>query len=428
MSNNNTNTTAPVPIRLDRIEDAIADIRDGKIVLVVDDEDRENEGDMICAAEKITPEMVNFMIREGRGLMCAPLTEERCHELGLEMMVTSNTSVHTTPFTVSVDLLGNGCTTGISASDRSKTIQALVDPDTKPEDLGRPGHIFPLRAVEGGVIRRAGHTEAAVDLARLAGLEPAGVLIEVLNEDGTMARLPELRLMADRFGMKLVSIQDLIEYRLRTESLIRREIGVDMPTEWGHFDLIAYKQSNTGDTHLALVKGSWEPDEPVLVRVHSSCVTGDIFGSCRCDCGGQLHTAMQMVEAEGKGVVLYMFQEGRGIGLINKLKAYKLQEMGRDTVEANLDLGLPMDARDYGVGAQILRDLNIHKIRLISNNPKKRAGLMGYGLEIVDSVPIEIPANPYNERYLRTKRDKMGHLIMKEPVVSQEPVNHEQQM
>ncbi|RIV22537.1 bifunctional 3,4-dihydroxy-2-butanone-4-phosphate synthase/GTP cyclohydrolase II [Fibrisoma montanum] len=427
MSNNNTNTTTPASIRLDRIEDAIADIRDGKIVLVVDDEDRENEGDMICAAEKITPEMVNFMIREGRGLMCAPLTEERCLELGLEMMVTSNTSVHTTPFTVSVDLLGNGCTTGISASDRSKTIQALVNPDTKPEDLGRPGHIFPLRAVEGGVIRRAGHTEAAVDLAQLAGLAPAGVLIEVLNEDGTMARLPQLRVMADRFGMKLVSIQDLIEYRLRTESLIRREIGVDMPTEWGHFDLIAYKQSNTGDTHLALVKGSWEPNEPVLVRVHSSCVTGDIFGSCRCDCGGQLHTAMQMVEAEGKGVVLYMFQEGRGIGLINKLKAYKLQEMGRDTVEANLDLGLPMDARDYGVGAQILRDLNIHKIRLISNNPKKRAGLMGYGLEIVDSVPIEIPANPYNERYLRTKRDKMGHLIMKEPV-SPEPVNQEQQM
>ncbi|SFD35893.1 bifunctional 3,4-dihydroxy-2-butanone-4-phosphate synthase/GTP cyclohydrolase II [Spirosoma endophyticum] len=426
MNNNSANTEpsddshvdhpALAPIRLDRIEEAIADIRAGKIVLVVDDEDRENEGDMICAAEMVTAEMVNFMVREGRGLMCAPLTQERCEALGLDMMVTSNTSVHTTPFTVSVDLLGNGCTTGISASDRAKTLQALVDPNTMPDDLGRPGHIFPLRAVEGGVIRRAGHTEAAVDLARMAGLSPAGVLIEVLNEDGTMARLPELRVLADRFGMKLISIQDLIEYRLRTETLIRREIGVDMPTEWGHFDLIAYKQSNTGDTHLALVKGSWEPNEPVLVRVHSSCITGDIFGSCRCDCGAQLHESLKMVEAEGKGVVVYMFQEGRGIGLINKLKAYKLQEMGRDTVEANLDLGLPMDARDYGVGAQILRDLGIRKLRLISNNPKKRAGLMGYGLEIVDTVPIEIKSNPHNERYLRTKRDKMGHTIMNEPV------------
>ncbi len=430
MSNNNTNVTTNESldqphsdvIRLDRIEDAIADIKAGKIVLVVDDEDRENEGDMICAAEMITPEMVNFMIREARGLMCAPLTQERCEELGLEMMVTSNTSVHTTPFTVSVDLLGNGCTTGISASDRAKTIRALVDPDTKPDDLGRPGHIFPLRSVEGGVIRRAGHTEAAVDLARLAGLSPVGVLIEVLNEDGTMARLPQLRVMADRFGMKLISIQDLIEYRLRTETLIRREIGVDLPTEWGHFDLIAYKQSNTGDTHLALVKGSWEPNEPVLVRVHSSCVTGDIFGSCRCDCGPQLHAAMKMVEAEGKGIVVYMFQEGRGIGLLNKLKAYKLQEMGRDTVEANLDLGLPMDSRDYGIGAQILRDLGVRKLRLISNNPKKRAGLMGYGLEIMDTVPIEIPANPHNERYLRTKRDKMGHTIMNEPVNEEQPL------
>ncbi|MBD2752240.1 bifunctional 3,4-dihydroxy-2-butanone-4-phosphate synthase/GTP cyclohydrolase II [Spirosoma validum] len=404
------------PIRLDSIEEAVADIKAGKIVIVVDDEDRENEGDMICAAEMITPEMVNFMIREARGLMCAPLTQERCDELGLDMMVTSNTSVHTTPFTVSVDLLGHGCTTGISASDRSNTIRALVDPAINPEDLGRPGHIFPLRSVEGGVIRRAGHTEAAVDLARMAGLAPAGVLIEVLNEDGTMARLPELRVMADRFGMKLVSIQDLIAYRLRTETLIRREIGVDMPTEWGHFDLIAYKQSNTGDTHLALVKGTWEPNEPVLVRVHSSCVTGDIFGSCRCDCGPQLHAAMQMVEKEGKGAIVYMFQEGRGIGLMNKLKAYKLQEMGRDTVEANLELGLPMDARDYGVGAQILRDLGIRKLRLISNNPKKRAGLMGYGLEIIDTIPVEIPSNPHNETYLRTKRDKMGHTIMNEPV------------
>lgn len=410
MSNNNTNSAA-APIRLDSIEDAIADIRDGKIVIVVDDEDRENEGDMICAAEKITPEMVNFMVKEGRGLMCVPLTQERCEELGLEMMVGNNTSVHTTPFTVSVDLLGHGCTTGISASDRSKTIQALADPTTDPNDLGRPGHIFPLKAAEGGVLRRTGHTEAAIDLAKLAGLKPAGVLIEVLNEDGTMARVPQLREMADRFGMKLVSIQDLIEYRLRQETMIRREIGVDMPTIWGHFDLIAFKQIDTDETHLALVKGTWDADEPVLVRVHSSCVTGDIFGSCRCDCGGQLHAALEMVEREGKGVVIYMNQEGRGIGLLNKLKAYKLQEMGRDTVEANLELGLPMDARNYGVGAQILRDLGVHKIRLISNNPKKRAGLMGYGLEIVESVPIELPSNPHNERYLQTKRDKMGHTL-----------------
>jgi 3,4-dihydroxy 2-butanone 4-phosphate synthase/GTP cyclohydrolase II len=421
MSNNNTNIDQPehfdaAPIRLDRIEEAIADIKAGKIVLVVDDEDRENEGDMICAAEMVTPEMVNFMVREARGLMCAPLTQDRCDQLGLDMMVSSNTSVHTTPFTVSVDLLGQGCTTGISASDRAKTIRALVDPNTTPDDLGRPGHIFPLRAVEGGVIRRAGHTEAAVDLAKLAGLSPVGVLIEVLNEDGSMARLPQLRILADRFGMKLVSIQDLIEYRLQTETLIRREIGVDMPTEFGHFDLIAFRQSNTGDTHLALVKGTWEPNEPVLVRVHSSCITGDIFGSCRCDCGGQLHASLKMIEAEGRGVLVYMFQEGRGIGLLNKLKAYKLQEMGRDTVEANLDLGLPMDARDYGVGAQILRDLGVRKLRLISNNPKKRAGLMGYGLEIVDTVPIEIASNPFNERYLRTKRDKMGHTIMNEPI------------
>ncbi len=408
MSNFDTTT----PIRLDRIEDAIDDIRDGKIIIVVDDEDRENEGDLICAAETITPELVNFMTKEGRGLMCAPLTGARCDELNLGMMVGDNTSLHTTPFTVSVDLLGHGCTTGISASDRAKTIQALVDPLTTPEDLGRPGHIFPLRAVDGGVLRRAGHTEATVDFARLAGLKPAGVLIEILNEDGTMARLPQLRVMADRLGMKLVSIQDLIQYRLRIESLIHRVISVDMPTEFGHFELTAYKQANTDDTHLALTKGHWEPGEAVMVRVHSSCVTGDIFGSCRCDCGGQLHKSMQMVEAEGKGVVLYMFQEGRGIGLINKLRAYKLQEQGRDTVEANLDLGLPMDARDYGVGAQILRDLGIQKIRLISNNPKKRVGLMGYGLEIVDTIPIELPTNPYNQHYMETKRDKMGHTIL----------------
>ncbi|MHA8073968.1 bifunctional 3,4-dihydroxy-2-butanone-4-phosphate synthase/GTP cyclohydrolase II [Aquirufa sp. HETE-40SA] len=398
-------------IRLDRIEDALEDIRQGKIIIVADDEDRENEGDMICASEAITPELVNFMIKEARGLMCVSLTDERCQALGLEMMVNQNTTSHETPFTVSVDLLGNGCTTGISAQDRSKTIQALVDPATQPSDLGRPGHIFPLKSRTEGVLRRTGHTEASMDFARLAGFKPSGVLIEVLNEDGSMARLPDLRLIADKFDLKLVTIKDLIEYRLAKESLIKREIGVNMPTEWGSFELVAFKQINTGDTHLALIKGSWEKDEPVMVRVHSSCVTGDIFGSCRCDCGEQLHAAMEMVEKEGKGVILYMFQEGRGIGLINKLKAYKLQEQGRDTVEANLELGFAMDERDYGVGAQILRDLGVHKIRLISNNPKKRAGLMGYGLEIVDSIAIEIPANPHNKKYLETKRDKMGHAI-----------------
>jgi 3,4-dihydroxy 2-butanone 4-phosphate synthase/GTP cyclohydrolase II len=398
-------------IRLDRIEDALEDIRQGKIIIVADDEDRENEGDMICASEAITPEIVNFMIKEARGLMCVSLTDERCQALGLEMMVNQNTTSHETPFTVSVDLLGNGCTTGISASDRSKTIKALVDPATQPSDLGRPGHIFPLKSRTEGVLRRTGHTEASMDFARLAGFKPSGVLIEVLNEDGSMARLPDLRILADKHNLKLVTIKDLIEYRLAKESLIKREIGVNMPTEWGSFELVAFKQINTGDTHLALIKGSWEKDEPVMVRVHSSCVTGDIFGSCRCDCGEQLHAAMEMVEKEGKGVILYMFQEGRGIGLINKLKAYKLQEQGRDTVEANLELGFAMDERDYGVGAQILRDLGIHKIRLISNNPKKRAGLMGYGLEIVDSIGIEIPANPHNKKYLETKRDKMGHAI-----------------
>ena len=405
-SNNNTN-----PIFLDKIEAAIDDIRAGKIIVVVDDEDRENEGDFVCAAEKMTPEMVNFMIREGRGLMCAPLTQERCDALQLEMMVNHNTATHSTPFTVSVDLLGYGCTTGISASDRAKTIQALVNPNTTPDELGRPGHIFPLRAVEGGVLRRAGHTEATVDFAKLAGLQPVGVLIEILSQDGTMARLPELRQIADKFDLKLVSIKDLIAYRLRKESLIEPEISVDMPTEWGHFEMTAYRQTNTNELHLALVKGTWEKDEPILVRVHSSCATGDIFGSCRCDCGPQLHAAMELVEREGKGVVLYMNQEGRGIGLVNKLKAYKLQEAGLDTVEANLALGFLMDERDYGVGAQILRDLNVSKIKLISNNPKKRVGLMGYGLEIVDTVPIEVTANPHNESYLRTKRDKMGHRL-----------------
>ncbi|MCP9748057.1 bifunctional 3,4-dihydroxy-2-butanone-4-phosphate synthase/GTP cyclohydrolase II [Lacihabitans sp. CS3-21] len=400
-------------IRLDSIEEAIEEIKNGKVIIVVDDEDRENEGDFICAAEKITPELVNFMVKEGRGLMCAPLTSERCKALGLDPMVRKNTAEHETAFTVSVDLLGQGCTTGISASDRSKTIQALVNPNTKPEDLGRPGHIFPLIAADGGVLRRTGHTEASIDFARLAGLKPAGVLIEILNEDGTMARLPECRVMADKFNLKLVSIKDLIAYRLEKESLIKREIGVNMPTNWGNFELIAFRQINNDQLHLALVKGTWEADEPILVRVHSSCVTGDIFGSCRCDCGPQLHAAMEMVEKNGKGVIVYMNQEGRGIGLLNKLKAYKLQEQGRDTVEANLELGFGADERDYGVGAQILRNLGVSKIKLISNNPKKRVGLMGYGLEIVHCVPIEIESNPHNESYLMTKRDKMGHSIMK---------------
>lgn len=400
-------------IKLDAIEEAIEDIKNGKVIIVVDDEDRENEGDFICAAEKITPELVNFMVKEGRGLMCAPLTAERCKELGLDPMVRKNTAEHETAFTVSVDLLGQGCTTGISASDRSKTIQALVNPVTKPEDLGRPGHIFPLIAAEGGVLRRTGHTEAAIDFAKLAGLNPAGVLIEILNEDGTMARLPECRVLADKFDLKLVSIKDLIAYRLEKESLIKREIGVNMPTEWGNFEMIAFRQINNDQLHLALVKGTWKEDEPVMVRVHSSCVTGDIFGSCRCDCGQQLHAAMEMVETNGKGVIVYMNQEGRGIGLLNKLKAYKLQEQGRDTVEANLELGFGADERDYGVGAQILRNLGVSKINLISNNPKKRVGLMGYGLEIVNCVPIEIESNPHNEGYLTTKRDKLGHNIMK---------------
>jgi 3,4-dihydroxy 2-butanone 4-phosphate synthase/GTP cyclohydrolase II len=398
---------------LDKIEDAIAEIKKGKMIIVVDDEDRENEGDMICAAESITPEIVNFMTKEARGLICVSLTQARCEELGLEMMVGNNTSTHTTPFTVSVDLLGYGCTTGISAQDRAKTILALVDPKTKPDELGRPGHIFPLKAVNGGVLRRTGHTEAALDFAKLAGFKPAGVLVEVLKDDGSMARLPDLRKVADKHNMKLVSIKDLIAYRLANESLIKREISVKMPTQWGNFDLIAYKQINTGEEHLALVKGSWNPEDAVLVRVHSSCVTGDIFGSERCDCGSQLHAAMEMVNKAENGVVLYMNQEGRGIGLLNKLKAYKLQEMGMDTVEANIQLGFGMDERDYGVGAQILRDLGISKIKLISNNPKKRIGLMGYGLEIIDNIPIEMKPTKHNQKYLETKRDKMGHDILK---------------
>lgn len=396
---------------LNTIPEAIEAIKEGKIIIVVDDEDRENEGDFLMAARFATPEAINFMTRHGRGLVCAPITAKRAAELNLEPMVTHNTTSHETNFTVSVDLL-KGCTTGISASDRSKTVQALINPATKADDLGRPGHIFPLIAKDGGVLRRAGHTEAAIDLPVMAGFEPAGVICEIMKEDGEMARLPQLLELAKEFGLKIVSIKDLIAYRLATESLVNRIVSVKMPTKWGDFDMIAFTQIDTGENHLALIKGSWEPDEPVLVRVHSSCVTGDIFGSCRCDCGPQLHRAMQMIDEEGKGVVIYMNQEGRGIGLINKLKAYQLQENGMDTVEANLHLGFKMDQRDYGVGAQILRSLGITKMRLMTNNPKKRAGLIGYGLEVVENVPIEIAANPHNERYLLTKRDKMNHAIM----------------
>ena len=397
---------------LDSIESALEDIKNGKLIIVVDDEDRENEGDFITAANNATPEVINFMSTHGRGLICVPITEERCQELNLQPMVMNNTSLHETAFTVSIDLLGNGCTTGISAQDRSKTVMALVNPDTKPEDLGRPGHIFPLKAKKGGVLRRTGHTEATIDMARLAGFEPAGVLVEIMNEDGSMARLPELKKIAKKFDLKLISIKDLIEYRLKKETLIKEEVRVQLPTKFGVFELIAFEQLNTGEIHMALKKGEWEKDEPVLVRVHSSCMTGDILGSLRCDCGDQLHHAMKMVEDAGKGVVLYMNQEGRGIGLINKLKAYKLQEQGRDTVEANLELGFDMDERDYGVGAQILRHLGVSKMKLMSNNPRKRAGLLGYGLEVVENVQIEIPSNPHNEKYLQTKKDKMGHEIL----------------
>lgn len=398
---------------LHKIEDALTDIKVGKLVIVVDDEDRENEGDFICAAEHATPEVINFMSKNGRGLICALITEERCEELNLQPMVNNNTSLHETAFTVSVDLLGNGCTTGISASDRSKTILALVNNETKPEDLGRPGHIFPLRAKKGGVLRRAGHTEATIDIARLAGFKPAGVLVEIMNEDGTMARLPQLLEIAQKQQLKIISIKDLIEYRLKTESLIEEEVRVDMPTQYGHFKLIAFKQINTGDIHLALKKGEWEKDEPILIRVHSSCVTGDMLGSMRCDCGEQLQHAMMQIEKAGKGLILYMNQEGRGIGLLNKLKAYKLQEEGLDTVEANLELGFQMDERDYGVGAQILRYLGVSKMKLMSNNPKKRAGLLGYGLEVVETVAIEMEPNQHNKKYLSTKRDKLGHEILK---------------
>lgn len=396
-------------IVLDSVESAIEDIRNGKVVIVVDDEDRENEGDFIIAAECVTPDIINFMATHGRGLICAPLVESRCDELGLDLMVSRNSAQFETPFTVSVDLIGHGTTTGISTSDRAKTIRALVDPETDPAILGKPGHIFPLRAKEGGVLRRIGHTEAAIDLARMAGFRPAGVLVEIMNEDGTMARLPELKKISEKHGLKLISIEDIISYRLSKESLIERVVKVDLPTKVGDFELVAYRQTTNDMDHLALTKGTWEDDEPILVRVHSSCMTGDIFGSCRCDCGPQLEKSMQMIEEAGKGVIVYMNQEGRGIGLINKLKAYKLQEEGLDTVEANKKLGFKSDQRDYGIGAQILRDLGVKKMRLLSNNPKKRTGLISYDLEIVENVPIAIEANKHNIEYLRTKREKMGH-------------------
>ncbi len=401
------------PIQLNTIPEAIEEIKAGRLVIVVDDEDRENEGDFIASAQSMTPELVNFMITQGRGQLCTPITQERADELNLPLMVKNNTDLHKTAFTISIDYQGPGCTTGISAFDRSSGIKALTRPDTQASDYGRPGHLHPLIAKEGGVLRRTGHTEAAVDLARLAGHYPAAALIEILNEDGTMARLPDLIKIAQKFDLKIISIKDLVEYRMNTERLIQRETTIKMPTEWGEFELIAYTQLTTGETHLALKKGDWSNDEPVIVRVHSSCETGDILGSLRCDCGPQLHAAMKRIEEEGKGLVLYMRQEGRGIGLLNKLKAYKLQEQGYDTYEANQKLGFKMDQRDYGIGAQILRDLNISKIRLLSNNPRKRIGLIGYGLEIVENLAIEIAPNQHNEFYLQTKRDKMGHEILK---------------
>ena len=397
--------------KLNTIEEAIEDIKAGKVIIVVDDEDRENEGDFLTAARNATPELINFMATHGRGLICAPLVEDRCDEIGLDLMVQSNSAAYETPFTVSIDLIGHGCTTGISAQDRSKTILALIDPHLNPEELGKPGHIFPLRAKKEGVLRRAGHTEAAVDLSKLAGFEPAGIIVEILNEDGTMARLPELMVIAEKFDLKIISIADLIEYRLKHDSLIEEVVHVNMPTEKGEFKLHAFRVKETNQEHLALVKGTWNEDEPILVRVHSSCITGDVFGSCRCDCGPQLEKAMQLIEKEGKGVIVYMNQEGRGIGLLNKLKAYKLQEEGLDTVEANLRLGFKSDERDYGIGAQILRSLGVNKMRLMSNNPTKRTGLVGYGLEVVENVPIEVESNIHNESYLRTKRDKMGHSL-----------------
>lgn len=395
---------------IDNIEAAVKDFAEGKFVIVVDDEDRENEGDLIVAAEKITPEKVNFMLKHARGVLCAPITISRCEELDLPHQVSDNTSMLGTPFTVTIDKL-EGCSTGVSAHDRAATIQALADPASTPQTFGRPGHINPLYAQDNGVLRRSGHTEAAIDLCNLAGLYPAGALMEIMNEDGTMARMPELRKMAEEWGMRIVSIKDLIAYRLTKESIIEVGDEVEMPTEYGDFKLIPFRQQSNGLEHMALVKGEWRPDEPILVRVHSSCATGDILGSKRCDCGEQLHKAMQMIDREGKGVLIYMQQEGRGIGLMNKIAAYKLQEEGYDTVDANVHLGFKPDERDYGCGAQMLRHLNVHKMRLLTNNPVKRVGLEAYGLEIVENVPIEITPNVYNERYLKTKRDRMGHTL-----------------
>lgn len=400
-------------IQLNTIPEAVEAIRRGEMIIVVDDEDRENEGDFIAAAEKVTPEMVNFMTMYGRGLVCAPISEEICDQLELDLMVGKNTSSHETPFTVSVDLLGYGCTTGISASDRAKTLNALANPNTKPEELGRPGHIFPLRAKSRGVLRRSGHTEAAVDLARLAGLVPAGVLIEIMNEDGTMSRLPELVTLAERFNLKIISIKDLITYRLQSESLIERGDEVSLPTRFGNFKIIPFRQISNGVEHIALIKGEWKHDEPILVRVHSSCMTGDIFGSMRCECGDQLEYAMKQIESEGKGVIVYMMQEGRGIGLMNKIAAYKLQDQGLDTVEANIHLGFDADERDYGVGAQILRNLGVTNMRLLTNNPVKRVGLEAYDLNVVETINIEIQPNEHNQQYLKTKRDRMGHFLQK---------------
>jgi 3,4-dihydroxy 2-butanone 4-phosphate synthase/GTP cyclohydrolase II len=397
--------------KLNTIEEALEEIKNGKVIIVVDDEDRENEGDFLTAARNVTPEIINFMATHGRGLICAPIVEDRCDDLGLDLMVHSNSAAYETPFTVSVDLIGHGCTTGISAYDRYMTVKALIDPETKPEELGKPGHIFPLRAKKGGVLRRAGHTEAAIDLSRLAGYESAGVIVEILNEDGSMARLPQLFEIAKRFDLKIVSIEDLIKYRIQKETLIEREVQIKLPTEFGDFEMVAYTDKNSGEEHLVLFKGEWKKEDPILVRVHSSCITGDIFGSCRCDCGPQLQEAMRMIEKEGKGLIVYMNQEGRGIGMMNKLKAYKLQEEGYDTIEANEKLGFKADQRDYGIGAQILRDMNVSKMRLMSNNPQKRTGLIGYGLEIVENVSLEIKSNKHNEVYMRTKRDKMGHSL-----------------
>ena len=396
-------------MRFNSIKEAIADIKIGKVVIVVDDENRENEGDFVAAAEMANPEMVNFMATHGRGLICVPLLEERCEELGLDLMIGKNTAAFETPFTISVDLIGHDCTTGISASDRANTIQALVNSKTKKEELGKPGHIFPLKAREGGVLRRAGHTEAAIDLARLAGFKSAGVIVEILNKDGSMARTPQLHKIAEKFNLKFITIKDLIKYRIKNESLITQEASVNLPTDFGDFKMTAFKQITNGQLHLVLTKGDWNQDEPILARVHSSCMTGDIFGSCRCDCGPQLHAALSQIEKKGKGVLVYMNQEGRGIGLLNKLKAYELQEKGKDTVEANIELGFNADDRDYGIGAQILREIGVRKIKLLSNNPKKRVGLMGYGIEIIENIPLEIESNKHNKLYLKTKRDKMGH-------------------